>query len=77
MKTGTAADSKRTDRPSTSRSEENVKIVPEMFRRSPYKSTRQAACESGLTRHTVMTALKSPGFRAWKPHYCNEITPED
>lgn len=75
--TGSVADSKRTGRPSTSRSEENIQIVREMFTRSPEKTTRQAARESGLTWHTVMTALKSLSFRPWKPHYCQEITPED
>ncbi|CAG5020036.1 unnamed protein product [Parnassius apollo] len=77
MKTGSVADSKRTGRPSTSRSKENIKIVREMFTKSPYKSTCQAARESGLTRHTVMTSLKSISFRPWKPRYCHEITPED
>ncbi|CAG5050222.1 unnamed protein product [Parnassius apollo] len=70
MKTGLVADSKRIGRPSTSRSEENIKIVREMFTKSPYKSTCQAARESG---HTVMTALKSISFRPWKPHYRHEI----
>ncbi|CAG5056457.1 unnamed protein product [Parnassius apollo] len=77
MKTGSVADSKRTGCPSTSRSEESIKIFREMFTKSPYKSTCQAARESGLTRHTVMIALKSISFRPWKPRHCHEITPED
>ncbi|CAK1585331.1 unnamed protein product [Parnassius mnemosyne] len=48
-----------------------------MFTRSPDKSIRQAARVSGLTRHTVMTALKTVSSRPWKPHYCQEITPEE
>ncbi|CAG5039469.1 unnamed protein product [Parnassius apollo] len=65
MKTGSVADSKK-NRPSFNipRSEEDIKIVREMFIKSPYKSTCQAARESGLTRHTVMTALKLSSLEA-------------
>ena len=42
-------------RPSTSRSEENVALVRDMFTRSQHKSTRQVAHEGGLSRHTVHT----------------------
>jgi len=49
-----------------------------MFTRSPRKSTRQAAHESGLSRHTVLTVLKKDlNFRLRKPHYVQELTPED
>ena len=68
----------RSGRPSTSRSEENVAFVRDMFIRSPRKSTRQAARESGLWRHTVRTVLKKDlNFRPRKPHYVQELTPED
>ncbi|KAG8241139.1 hypothetical protein J6590_069598 [Homalodisca vitripennis] len=54
----------------TSSSEDNIKIVEEMLTVSPRKSTRQAVCESGPTRHTVTRVLKSLVFHPWKPHYC-------
>jgi len=68
----------RSGRPSTSRSEENVAFVRDMFIRSPRKSTRQAARESGLWRHTVRTVLKKDlNFCPRKAHYVQELTPED
>jgi len=64
--------------PSTFRSEENVALVRNMFTRSPRKSTSQAARESGLSRHTVRTVLKKDlNFHPRKPHYMQELTPED
>ena len=53
-------------------------FVRDMFIRSPRKSTRRAARESGLWRHTVRTVLKKDlSFRPRKPHYVQELTPED
>jgi len=78
MATGSVTDARRSGRPSTSRSEENVALVRVMFTRSPLKSTRQAARESALSRHTVLTVLKKDlNFRLRKPHYVQELTPED
>ena len=71
-------DARRSGRPSTSRSEENMALVRDMLTRSPRKSTRQAASESGLSRHTVRTVLKKDlNFRPRKPQYMQELTPED
>jgi len=68
----------RSGRPCTFRSEENVAFVRDMFIRSPRKSTRQAARQSGLSKHTVRTVLKKDlNFRPRKPHYVQELTPED
>jgi len=78
LTTGSVTDARRSARPSTSRSGENVALVRDMFTRSPRKSTRQAALESGLSRHTVLTVLKKDlNFRPRKPHYVQELTPED
>jgi len=75
---GSVTDARRSGRPSTSRSEENVALVRDMFTRSQRKSTRQAAREIGLSRHTVRTVLKKDlNFRQRKPHYVQELTPED
>jgi len=53
-------------------------LVRDMFTRSPHKSTRQAARESGLSRHTVHLVLKKDlNFRPRKPHYVQELTRED
>ena len=62
LTTDSVTDARRNDRPSTSRSEENVALVRDMFTRSPRKSTRQAARESGMSRHTVLTVLKRLEF---------------
>jgi hypothetical protein len=68
----------RSGRPSTSRSEENVAFERDIFIRSLHKSTRQAAHKSGLSRHMVRTMLKKDlNFCLWKPHYMQELTPED
>ena len=76
--TGSVTDAWKSGCPSTSRSEENVALVWDMFTRSPCKSTRQAAHESGLSRHMVCTVLKKDlNFRLRKPHYVQELTPED
>jgi len=48
LTTVSVKDARRNGRPSTSRSEENVALVRDMFTLSPRKSTRQAARESGL-----------------------------
>ena len=53
-------------------------LVRDMFTRSSLKSTRQAARESGLSRHKVRTVLKKDlNFRPLKPHYVQELTPEN
>ena len=78
MTTGSVADAERSGRPSTACAPDTVQAVQEMFARSPGKSTRQAARESGLTRYTVRTALKKElKWRAWKPHYCQSLSAED
>ncbi|PSN46152.1 hypothetical protein C0J52_20931 [Blattella germanica] len=78
MTTGSVKDERRIGHPSTSRSDDNVATVQEMFQRSSSKTTRQAARESGLTRYTVCQILhKELHFRAWKPHYVQQLTPED
>nr|CAD7195747.1 unnamed protein product [Timema douglasi] len=47
-------------------------------KRCPNKSTRQAAREIYLFRHTILTVLKKDfNFRPWKPHYCQELSAED
>jgi len=67
----------RSGRPSTSRPE-NVAFVRDRFNRSPRKSTRQAVRESWLWRHTVRTVLKKDwNFCPRKPHYVQDLTPED
>ncbi|KAJ4426483.1 hypothetical protein ANN_27297 [Periplaneta americana] len=53
-------------------------MVTNMFTRSPQKSTRQAARESGLTRFTIQNVLKIElNFRPWKRHYCQDVSVED
>jgi len=53
-------------------------LVRDTFTRSPRKSTRQAARESGLSRHTVCKVLKKDlNYRPRKPHYVQELTHED
>ncbi|KAJ4427660.1 hypothetical protein ANN_25308 [Periplaneta americana] len=53
-------------------------MVRDMFTRSPQKSTRQAARDSGLTRSTIRNVLKNElNFRQWKPHYCQVLSSED
>ena len=77
LTTGSVTDARRIGRPSASRSE-NVALVRDRFTRSQRKSTREAARESGLSRHTVRTVLKKDlNFRPRKPHYVQELTPED
>jgi len=78
LTTGSVTNARRSGRPSISRAEENVVLVRVMFTRSPRKSTRQAARESGLSRHTVRTVLKKDlNFHPRKPHYMQELTTED
>eukprot|EP00106_Octopus_bimaculoides_P014260 XP_014781702.1 PREDICTED: uncharacterized protein LOC106877339 [Octopus bimaculoides] len=76
MTTGSVKDT-RSDHLTTSRSAENVATV-QMSNRSLQKSTRQVTRESGLTRHTIRTVLrKELSFHPWKPHYAQELKPED
>jgi len=75
LTTGSVTTARRSGRPSTSRSDENVALMRDMFTRSPRKSTRQATRESGLSRHTVRTVLKKDlNIRPRKPHYVQELT---
>ena len=75
LTTGSVTDARRSGRPSTSRSVEDVALVRGMFTRSPRKSTRQAVHESGLSRHTVRTVLKKDlNIRPRKPNYVQELT---
>ena len=75
---GWVTEARRSGRPSTSRSEENVALARDMFTRRPCKSARQAARESELSRHKTRTVLKEDlNFRPRKPHYMQEMTPED
>lgn len=49
-----------------------------MFTCSRKKSTLQAACESGLTTHTVLMVLhKELNFHPWKHHFVQELKIED
>ena len=76
LTTGSVTDTRRSDHPSTSRSEENMALVRDMFTPSLRKSTCQAACKSGPSRHTVCTVLKKKdlNIRPRKPHYVQELT---
>jgi hypothetical protein len=77
MATGSVVDTRRSGRRSLS-TDQAVNAVQEMFSRSPGKSTRQGARESGLSRHTVRAVLKKElKWRAWKPHYCQSLSDED
>lgn len=58
MTTGSVKDAPRSGRRSKSKDENDVQLLCEMFDKSPNKSTREAARESGLSRHTVRTILK-------------------
>ena len=53
MTTGSVVDARRSGRPSTSTTQETVRAVQAMFRRSTGMSTRQAARESGLNVSTA------------------------
>ena len=75
MTTGSVSDTQRSGRPSKFKKPEVVQFVQEMFSRSPKKSIRQAARESGLSFHCVLkNELK---WRAWKPHCCQALSAED
>lgn len=78
MTTGSVVDKPRSGRPSVARSPENVAAVRDMFTRSPGKSTRQAARESGISRHTVRVVLKKDLiWKPWKPYCVQELSLED
>ena len=68
-------DARRSVRPSTFRSEQNVAMVRVKFFPIPLKSTREAARESGLSRHTVRTVLKKhKNIRTCELHYVQAFT---
>jgi hypothetical protein len=56
LTTGSVTYARRSGRPSTSRSVENVALVRDMFTHSPPKSTRQTARESELAKAEVYRA---------------------
>ena len=52
--------------------------VLEMIIRSQQKSINQAARESRLTRHAILSVLpKELSYGPWNPHYVQELRPED
>ena len=77
MTTGSVND-KRSRCPFSNRSVEKVERVLEMFIRSLQKSAHQAARESRLTRHTILSMLhKELHYRPWNLHYEQELKPAD
>ena len=68
MTTGSVADVQRSGQPSTSRAQETVQAVQEVFEHSPHKSTCQAAQQ---------TVLKELNWCVWKPHYYQSLLDED
>lgn len=78
FESGSVKDKKRSGRRPTASREENVNNVQAMFERSPKKSVRQGARESGLTRYAVNKILKKIlNFRPWKPNYVQQLFLED
>ena len=78
MTPGSVNDKRKRGRPFTSQSPAKVAKVQEMFDQSPQKSTRKAARESGLTRHTILNVLhKELNYHPWKPHFVQELKRED
>ena len=76
--TGFVTEAQRSGRPSKFRDPEVLQVVQEMFTRSPQKSIRQAARESGSSFRCVHNVLKNEfKWRAWKPHYCQALFDED
>ena len=75
LTTCSVMDAWRSGCPPTSRCVENVALVWVTFTRSPRESTRQAAHENGLSRHTVRTVLKKGlNIRPRKPRNVQELT---
>ena len=57
---------------------ERAGVVPEMFMCSLQKSAHEAARESRLTRHTILSVLhKELNYRPWNPHQVQELKPVD
>ena len=49
-----------------------------MFMRSLQKSTHQAARESKLTKHMMLSVLhKELNYHPWNPYYVQELQPAD
>ena len=60
-----------------SRSAKKVERL-EMFMRSQQKSTHQAAHESRLTRHTILSILhKELNYSSCNSHYVQQLQPAD
>ena len=52
--------------------------MQEMFNQKPQKSTRQAARESEMTRHSIVYVLpQTLNYLPRKPHHAQELNPED
>ena len=78
MTSGSVADSQWSGRPATSRSDENINVVRELFRNSPEASIRRVSRDTGLPSTTVFKILhKDLNFKPWKPHLCQDLVEED
>ena len=75
MITASVNDKRRSGRPFASRSADKVKRALEVFMRSLQKPTHQAARESRLTRHTILSVLqKELSYCPWNLHYVQELS---
>jgi len=55
----------------------NINNVREIIENDPKKSTRRVALESGISRGSVMRALKFLDMRPYRPTMVQELKPED
>ena len=76
--TGSVNNKKRPKDLSKKRTVENVAVVRRLFTDDPERSIRNASLTSGLSYTLVRDILhKDLNFKPWKPHYVQELFPED
>ena len=75
--TGTVSDRRRSGRPPTVSSEENVTVVLASLEKSPIRSQRKLAAEFDISQSSVCTILKKYKYHPYKIHLLHELEPGD
>lgn len=70
-------DSKRTGRPRSVRTDDNLQTVAQSFIESPARSVRKTANELDISRSTLQRIMKELGLKVYRPRLLQALTEDD
>ena len=77
QKTGSVADQQKNGRRRTATDEGTTDRIPAALTRSPRKSTRRLAAESGVSRSSIRRILKANKWHPYKLHMAQHLGEDD